>query len=115
MLLAAPARAVEWFHKGCEAGDPTACRNLGALYVEGRGVPQGYGAAAVWLERSCEGNDPGGCRLLGLLLLEGKGVAKDEARARKVLGQACRGDDRPACEAMVAHGWAKPTGEDKPP
>ena len=39
--------AITHYKQGCDAGDPTACRQLGISYLEGRGVPKSTSAASV--------------------------------------------------------------------
>ena len=41
VMTASPEAARDWFLRGCEKGDPAGCRYVGALYLEGRGVPKG--------------------------------------------------------------------------
>jgi TPR repeat protein len=97
------------YKAGCDAGDPTACRQLGIAYLEGRGLPKSTSAAAVWLERACLPDDPVACRLLGIMKLQGIGVARDSERGKQMLTRACDAKDDEACRRLKAA--ADPPGE----
>jgi TPR repeat protein len=90
------------YKQGCDAGDPTACRQIGIAYLEGRGVPKSTGAAAVWLERACMPDDPVACRVLGLMKLNGTGVPRDVERGKQMLMRACDAKDDAACRTLKA-------------
>jgi TPR repeat protein len=90
------------YKQGCDAGDPTSCRQLGIAYLEGKGLPKSTSAAALWLERACMPDDPVACRLLGLLRLQGAGVARDGERGRQLLVRACDAKDDEACRMLRA-------------
>lgn len=49
-----PARAVEWFAKSAERGNPYAQYMLGKLYLAGKEVPHDEEKAAYWLTQSAE-------------------------------------------------------------
>lgn len=88
------------YKQGCDAGDPTSCRQLGIAYLEGKGLPKSTSAAAVWLERACMPDDPVGCRLLGLMRLQGLGVPRDAERGKQLLTRACDAKDDLACRML---------------
>jgi hypothetical protein len=100
------------YKQGCDSGDPTACRQLGIAYLEGRGLPRSTSAAAVWLERGCMPDDPVACRLLGIMRLQGTGVARDVERGKQLLGRACNAKDDEACRALKALLEGTPVPED---
>lgn len=91
---------VAHYKQGCDAGDPTSCRQLGIAYLDGKGLPKSTSAAAVWLERACLPDDPVGCRLLGLMRIQGVGVPKDVERGRQLLVRACDAKDDEACRRL---------------
>jgi len=93
---------VAHYKQGCEAGDPTACRQIGIAYLEGRGMAKSPSAAAVWLERACMPDDPVGCRLLGVMKLQGNGVPRDVERGKLLLSRACDAKDDEACRRLRA-------------
>jgi len=88
------------YKQGCETGDPTACRQIGLAFLDGRGVTRSPSAAALWLERACVPDDPVGCRVLGVMKLQGTGVPRDVERARQLLARACDAKDDEACRAL---------------
>jgi TPR repeat protein len=93
---------VAHYKQGCDAGDPTACRQIGVAYLEGKGLPKSTSAAAVWLERACMPDDPVACRLLGVMKLQGVGLARDVERAKQLLTRACNAKDDDACRLVKA-------------
>ena len=90
-------QAIGHYKQGCDSGDPTACRQLGVMYLEGKGLPKSTSAARVWLERACLPDDAVACRLLGLMVLHGIGVANDVERGKQLLARACEAKDDEAC------------------
>src|SRR5262249_54393370 len=86
-------QAVAHYKLGCDSGDPTACRQLGILFLEGKGLPRSTSAAAVWLERACLPDDPVACRLLGAMVMQGIGVPRDVERGKQLLQRACDAKD----------------------
>jgi hypothetical protein len=90
----------EHYQHGCNAKDPTSCRQLGVAYLEGVGLPKTAGAAAIWLERACKGDDPIGCRLLGMMKYDGVGVPRDREAGVRALKHACDRKDTAACDAL---------------
>jgi TPR repeat protein len=108
-----PARmkqAIGHYKHGCETGDPTACRQLGLVYLEGKGMPKSPTAAAVWLQRACLPDEPVACRLLGALLVQGApGVARDLERGKQLLARACEAKDEEACKLLQQTSEAPPS------
>jgi TPR repeat protein len=92
--------AIAHYKQGCDGGDPTACRQIGIAYLEGRGLPKSPPAAAVWLERGCIPEEPIACRLLGLMKVQGIGVARDLERGKQMLSRACEKKDDEACRLL---------------
>jgi TPR repeat protein len=100
-----PARYKEMlahYKQGCDAGDPTSCRQIGIAYLEGKGLAKSPGVAAVWLERACMPDDPVACRVLGLMKLHGTGVPRDVERGKQMLMRACDAKDDEACRTVRA-------------
>ena len=89
--------AIAHYKLGCDSGDPTACRQIGIVYLEGKGLPKSTSAAAVWLERACLPDDAVACRLLGEMVLQGTGVPRDLERGKQLLARACDAKDEEAC------------------
>jgi TPR repeat protein len=93
--------AITHYKQGCDTGDPSACRQIGILYLEGnKGLPKSTAAAAVWLERACLPDDPVACRLLGEMVIQGVGVARDIERGKQLLARACDAKDDEACRVL---------------
>jgi TPR repeat protein len=93
-------QAINHYKLGCDSGDPTACRQIGVMYLEGKGLPKSSTAAAVWLERACLPDDPIACRVLGQMVLQGVGVARDADRGKQLLTRACDAKDDEACRIL---------------
>ena len=58
-----------YFRLAAEAGDPTACNNLGILYERGEGVPKNLEAAADLYRRASDKGHPAARNNLGYVLL----------------------------------------------
>jgi TPR repeat protein len=91
---------VAHYKQGCDAGDPTACRQIGIAYLEGKGLPKSTSAASVWLERACMPDDPVACRLLGVMKLQGAGIPRDAEHGKQMLVRACDAKDAEACRVL---------------
>ena len=52
-----PEMAAEWFRKAAELGDFAAQRNLGYLYLKGKGVEKDNAEARKWLEKAAAQGD----------------------------------------------------------
>ena len=101
-MMATPRwkQAISHYKLGCDSGDPTACRQIGIMYLEGKGLPKSSTAAAVWLERACLPDDPIACRVLGQMVVQGVGVARDVERGKQLLTRACDAKDDEACRIL---------------
>lgn len=49
--------AFEWFNKAAALDDPVAQRNLGGMYLLGRGVEQSNSRAAEWFKKAADKGD----------------------------------------------------------
>jgi TPR repeat protein len=56
-------RAASLFKKACDANYPPACRGLGLLYRDARGVARDPAVALQLFTKACDGGDVSGCRL----------------------------------------------------
>jgi TPR repeat protein/serine/threonine protein kinase len=66
---ASPNELLAAYERGCDAGEPISCNNLGALRAEGGGGLEANPAIAKErFERACEAGEPAGCNNLGFLL-----------------------------------------------
>ena len=66
-----------------EQGDPRAQNNLGAMYEEGKGVPQDKAEAVKWYRASAEQGLAYAQNNLGVMYYRGAGVPQDYAEAVK--------------------------------
>jgi len=64
-----------------EKGDVDAMRNLGVMYLEGRGVPQDYKLAVEWFRKAAEKGEAIAMINLGAMYAEGRGVPQDDKLA----------------------------------
>jgi TPR repeat protein len=96
--------AIAHYRQGCEAGDPTACRQIGVAYLEARGLPRSTSAAVVWLERGCFGEDGPACRILGSMMMVGTGITVDRARGQALLERGCAAKDDESCRLVKLGG-----------
>jgi uncharacterized protein len=71
------AAAVRWYDKAVELKHPLATNNLGALYYDGRGVPQDFARAQELYRAAAEAGYAVAQYNLGLMLGKGRGVAVD--------------------------------------
>ncbi|MEI8255144.1 MAG: hypothetical protein WCJ30_05670, partial [Deltaproteobacteria bacterium] len=85
---AAPALARE-LDAPCAANTADACAALGALLVQGAGVPRDPQRAIRILEPLCAANDLGSCGWLGVVLADRHGVGDDDTRAATLFRRAC--------------------------
>ena len=66
-----------------QAGHARAQSNMGAAFLEGRGVERDHAKAVDWLRRAAEQGDVGGQRNLALCYYEGWGVEQDQEAAAR--------------------------------
>jgi uncharacterized protein len=79
---------VIWYSEAAYQADPDAQANLGAMYANGRGVPQDYAQAVVWYRQAGERGDAGAQSNLGLMYEHGQGVPQDYVSAHMWLNLA---------------------------
>ena len=87
--MADPARACQFYRKGCGADNVAACVSLGALLGQQKcqGPP---GEARTVLQRACDGGEAPGCNNLAMLFRDGAdGVARDRDQAIALFRRAC--------------------------
>jgi TPR repeat protein len=89
------ARALHEWQLLADAGDAMAQFNVGLLYYEGQGVPQGYANAAEWFRRSAQQGYSKAQYDLGAMYGAGRGVKRDYVTAYVWLSLcAAQGDGR---------------------
>tara|TARA_B110000908_G_scaffold97774_1_gene115444 strand:- start:3941 stop:8929 length:4989 start_codon:yes stop_codon:yes gene_type:complete len=78
--------AIESFgeiRRKAEAGDKISQKNLGNMYLDGRGTNRDYEKAMLWYRRSASQGYPNAIHNIGYLYESGFGVKKDLIEARK--------------------------------
>jgi len=90
-----------------QAGVARAQSNMGAAFLEGRGVERDPDKAATWLRLAALQGDAAGQRNLALCYYEGWGVAQDQAEAARWYEKAAEQDD-PDAQDMLS--WMKLLG-----
>jgi TPR repeat protein len=75
---------------------------LGALYADGRGVPQDYGKAREWWEKAADKGEVYAMSSLGVLYRDGRGATQDYAKAREWLEKAAEKGEATAMAMLGA-------------
>src|SRR5260370_38845779 len=84
-----------------QAGVARAQSNMGAAFLEGRGVARDPEKAATWLRLAAEQGDAAGQRNLALCYYEGWGVPPDHVAAARWYAKAAA-QHHPGCEDIVS-------------
>jgi len=79
-----PATIAPTLRTAALAGNPAAEYEVGARYVEGRGVTQNFGEATVWLQRAADTGFAPAMFRLASLYEKGEGMKKDVQAARRL-------------------------------
>ncbi|MBC7795203.1 MAG: sel1 repeat family protein [Clostridia bacterium] len=87
--------------RGCELGEPRACRGLARDLEVGRGGPIDATRAAELNQRACMSDVPEACVALALQRLDGKGVTRNADQAKTLLELACDGGDIFGCTQLA--------------
>jgi hypothetical protein len=102
-----PWIAFGYFREAARLGNDQACRNLGNMYFDGRGVDPDPVQAAAWWEKSlAHGKDPRPAFSLGQLHWLGDGLPQNAVLARRYWNQAKKlgSDDAVVALAMLQTG-----------
>tara|TARA_R110000868_G_scaffold291709_1_gene552238 strand:+ start:6380 stop:6940 length:561 start_codon:yes stop_codon:yes gene_type:complete len=83
-----------------KAGDAQAQSNLGALYLQGEGVPIDYNKALFWLRKSLAQHNKSAYNNLAYVYLFGKGVKKDVVKAIDLYQQGAKYGDLNSCQRL---------------
>ncbi len=87
------ATALQELRPLAEQGNADAQHRLGAMYEDGKGVPQDYAEAVKWHRKAAEQGHGDAQFSLGAMYLSGRGVPQDYVRAHMWLNlSAARGD-----------------------
>jgi TPR repeat protein len=106
--------ALEEFHDACQAGNGTACNDLGVSYQRGYGTTPKSGKALEQFERACRAGSPDGCNNQGAMLERGGGTARDLERVRELYRHACQNGSGLGCSNLGAL-YAKGKGVPRDP
>jgi TPR repeat protein len=101
--------ALELWAPLAHEGVARAQSNMGAAFLEGRGVPRDVEKAVDWLKRAAEQGDAGGQRNLAHCYHEGWGMPQDHAQAALWYEKAATQNDADAQDMLS---YLKLTGED---
>jgi serine/threonine-protein kinase len=94
------AEAGPLLDQACASGGWEACKDLGIMYRDGRGVAEDDSRAAALFAKDCQADPPNGCNRLGVMVANGKGVARDDARAAALYATACNAGDAMGCSNL---------------
>lgn len=83
-----PQSAAAAAQSKCDAGEASACFNLGEMYRDGKGVGKDVAKAVNLFVKACDGSSGDACDELRRLYTAGKEVGKDEARAAEFRARA---------------------------
>ena len=81
-------KAVEWFKKAAEQGNPNAQLGLAVRYYRGEGVEQDYMEAVKWFMKSAEQGNASAQNMLGNCYYRGDGIQKDYTDALSWYGKS---------------------------
>jgi hypothetical protein len=122
-------KAMEYFKKGAELGDPRAMNNLGVMYQLGIGVAVDEVKAVEWLKRGAETGHPDSMYNVGMCLQQGyarspsggaplgltRSVTRSAAASRRTSTRLCAGTRRPPTSATRAPRPGSPRWRCGPP
>lgn len=86
----------------CQAGDPSACNDLGYLTESGNQVNADARLAAQYYHKACEQGAGAACNNLGLLFRSTRYGAPDPQRGLRLIEKACDAGEQLACRNL---GW----------
>lgn len=74
--------------RDAQSGDVSAQRNLGAMYLQGNGVPRDPTQAFAWFKKAADGGSRDGAYQLALMYEAGRGVPRDATQSTAWYKQA---------------------------
>lgn len=83
-------RALAWYRRAADLGDPVGMFNVAVLYDSGNGLPRDAAEAARWYSRAARLHDGRAEYDLALMYSAGDGVARDPAEARRLFAASAR-------------------------
>ncbi len=94
-------RSLQFYTRGCSAGDAQGCYNQALMRDHGRGLAMSATSAAPAYEQACLEGVSSACTNLGFLYERGRGVMRDVVRAAGFYRRGCEGT---ACQAGDVRG-----------
>lgn len=91
---------VTLLEKACDAGEMSACNDLGIAYAKGYGVKRDQIQATKLFAKACVSNIYDACYNLGEARVNGKGVRKNTQKAKALFKKACEGGHQQACQKL---------------
>ncbi|XP_074310777.1 ERAD-associated E3 ubiquitin-protein ligase component HRD3A [Silene latifolia] len=89
-----PAKALSWFSKAVEKGEPRSMEYLGEIYVRGVGVERNYTKALEWLTLAAKQQLYSAYNGIGYLYVKGYGIEKKNyTKAREFFEKAAHNED----------------------
>ena len=81
-------KALDYYKRGAQSGDPEAATALGIIYRDGDGTKVSYQDSFRWFSRASELGSVEGQYHLGTFYLDGNGVDRDLERGKKLIIRA---------------------------
>lgn len=102
------SKAIEWYTKAAEHGEPAAMHNLALMYYKGEGTTIDYSKFFEWEMKAAEADIDVAMYNIGICYDWGVGVSKDYEKALEWYGKAYKagysGDAKGAIERLIASG-----------
>ncbi|KAG0283746.1 hypothetical protein BGZ96_011870 [Linnemannia gamsii] len=93
-------KAIDWYLKAADQGDPVGQRRVGALYNHGLGVKKNSQTAMVWFLKAVDQGDAASQRNIGVLYHCSHGIARDDSKAMEWYSKAAEQGDAAAQYAL---------------
>lgn len=84
------ARALGFFKRAAEQGDPRAAYYIGVMHSNGEGVKRDLAESAKWYQRAADQGNPDGMYALARLYVIGSGVPRDVQKALELYERAAQ-------------------------
>ncbi|KAL9240216.1 hypothetical protein vseg_014461 [Gypsophila vaccaria] len=89
-----PAKALSWFLKAVEKGEPRSMEYLGEIYTRGVGVERNYTKAFEWLSLAAKQHSASAYNGVGYMYVKGYGVEKKNfTKAKELFEKAAHNED----------------------
>jgi len=95
-----PARAMEFFEKGCELGEALGCGGVSMLYYLGEGVEADRGKAREYAGKACSKGDSESCHNAAVMWWEEQ-TEEGVKKAMELYAGACEQKYAPSCYELA--------------